>query len=215
MIKSWHWHTLMNHSAEIGLQGSPGALEMQGQTRCPRYLLGGVETLGMSLSSISCSALSTLHKPTTFARHVLPPVCSVLSRECASVSGNMQAVDIGGNHVVFLSLTRLHSPCLLPLWLACSGVCNQTCLPSEHAWTVGVPVIASCKLQHRQTNNKQRQKLSLCFWQASHCSLADEELDSLVGTMLSRGQSQFFHADAMLAFALFDSKHRFMRRPCK
>ena len=40
---------------------------------------------------------------------------------------------------------------------------NRTCLPSDHIWTFGVPVIASCKQQHRETNNKQRQKFCLCL----------------------------------------------------
>ena len=55
------------HSAEIGLQGSPGALQMQGQTRCPRYLLGGVETLGMCLF-LSDAVLS----PRAVAKSSLP-----------------------------------------------------------------------------------------------------------------------------------------------
>ena len=126
LLKCLKLRTSSVSCAEIGLQGSPGALQMQGPTRCPRYLLGGVETLGMCLSSIRCSALSTCccKKLTTFAIHVLPPVCSVVSRECASLSGTMQAVDIGGNHVVSLSLTRLHSPMLAPT-LACLQWCLQ------------------------------------------------------------------------------------------
>ena len=47
--------------AEIGLQGSPGALQMQGRTRCPRCLLGSVEILGARSQSLE--SVATLLSP--------------------------------------------------------------------------------------------------------------------------------------------------------
>ena len=139
----------MNHSAEIGLQGSPGALQMQGPTRCPRYLLGGVETLGMCLSSIRCSALSTCcckklpqlldicHQCAVFSL-VSVPLCLLICRQWTLLGTTSSSCH---SHVSFL-------PCLLPLWLACSGVCNQACMDCRSS--------SDCFMQTTTQTDKQQ-----------------------------------------------------------
>ena len=106
--------------------GEPGRFTNAGSNALSKVPLGwcGNPWNVLVYYEMQCSLHVLLQKLTTFARHVLPPVCSVLSRECASVSGNMQAVDIGGNHVVVLSLTRLHSPMFAPTF-ACLQCCVQ------------------------------------------------------------------------------------------